>query len=396
MLASEGKVRPIALVLPQYHPIPENNQWWGEGFTEWTNVVKARPRFRGHYQPHLPKDLGYYDLRLPETRKAQADLAREYGIYGFCYYHYWFNGRRVLERPVDEILASGEPDFPFMLCWANENWSRNWDGGFNDVLLEQNYSVEDFVAHARHLVMYFKDPRYIKIDGKVVFAIYKDLDISNIDLCIKAFRNELKNNGIEVFLCRFERWIGTSEDFDKAFSVFDAGVEFQPLTRQFKKLTNRTKNLKYFRYLNPMSYFRWIQRRLNFEAKSPDKILKYIDVVNNDLADDFQQGWPIFPGVCPGWDNSARRANGGALIIDGSTPAIFESWIKKKITATNWDLLPERFLFVNAWNEWAEGNHLEPCERWGDQYLAALSKEVVGAERGEIDESQNFVQVVTR
>lgn len=362
------------MVLPQFHPIPENDLWWGKGFTEWTNVVKARPRFPGHYQPHLPKDLGYYDLRLPETREAQAELARQHGIYGFCYYHYWFNGRRILERPVDEILTSGKPDFPFMLCWANENWSRNWDGGFHDVLLEQKYSVDDFIAHARHLVKYFNDPRYIRIDGKVVFAIYKDLDIDNIDECLKAFRDELKEYGIEVFLCRFERWIGTSIDFDKAFSVFDAGIEFQPLTRQFQTLGNKSAVRDCYRFFNPMNYLRKFARLLNLNMKSPDKVYSYRALVNHDLASDFQGGRPIFPGVCPGWDNSARRAKSSALILEGSTPDLFEYWVKEKLAVTNWDLLAERFLFVNAWNEWAEGNHLEPCERWGEQYLAALCK----------------------
>ncbi|MGE4545128.1 MAG: glycoside hydrolase family 99-like domain-containing protein [Pedobacter sp.] len=369
----EEKIKPIALVLPQFHPVPENSQWWGEGFTEWSNVVKAKPRFRGHYQPHLPRDLGFYDLRLPETREAQADLAKKFGIYGFCYYHYWFNGRRLLERPVDEILASGKPDFPFMLCWANENWSRNWDGGYNKVLLGQSYSVDDFVAHARHLVKYFKDPRYIKVDGRPVFAIYKDQEIENVDLCIKAFRRELINNGINVYLCRFERGLGTSADFERAFSVFDAGIEFQPLTRQFRRL-DKAEGRKYPKYFYPSNYYRWIRKRFHLGLKPPDKIHRYTDVVNNDLAFDFQDGQPIFPGVCPGWDNSARRLKDTALILDQSTPEHFRRWVEGKIKVTDWSLVPERFLFVNAWNEWAEGNHLEPCERWGTAYLNELHK----------------------
>jgi len=390
------QVKPIALVLPQFHPIPENDQWWGKGFTEWTNVVKGKPRFRGHYQPHLPKDLGYYDLRLPEIREAQAELARQYGIFGFCYYHYWFNGRRVLERPVDDMLTLGKPDFPFMLCWANENWSRNWDGGFNDILLQQSYSIEDFVAHARHLVKYFRDPRYIRINGKVVFAIYKDLGIDNIEESLTAFREELKQHGIEVFLCRFECWIGTLDNFEQAFSLFDAGIEFQPLTRQFKKMASRTMGQNCARYMNPMNYLRWMGRRLNLKARASDRVFQYKDVVENDLSFDFQQGKPIFPGVCPGWDNSARRMDGGALILDESTPEIFEYWVKKKIAKTNWDLLPEQFLFVNAWNEWAEGNHLEPCERWGTQYLSALSNALLTGTPDDCSDSAGPVTVVGR
>ncbi|MDX2479780.1 MAG: glycoside hydrolase family 99-like domain-containing protein [Desulfuromusa sp.] len=361
----------IALHLPQFHPIPENDEWWGKGFTEWTNVVKGKPRFKGHYQPHLPQDLGYYDLRLPEAREAQAALAKQFGIYGFCYYHYWFNGRRILEKPVDAILESGEPDFPFMLCWANENWSRNWDGGFNKVLLEQKYSKEDFIKHARHLVKYFEDSRYIKIDGRPVFAIYKDGIGGEIEEYTDAFRAELQTHSINVFLCRFERRIGTTESFEKAFKIFDAGIEFQPLTRQFPEVKQ---------YKNLISKLRELQvpflRKALISFKQIDSIYNYQDVVENDLKYDFQQGWPIFPGVCPGWDNSPRRSEGSALIINDSTPELFKKWSLNKIKMTDWDLLPDRFIFVNAWNEWAEGNHLEPCERWGTKYLSAIQSAI--------------------
>lgn len=370
-MITEQRLKTIALHLPQFHPIPENDEWWGKGFTEWTNVVKGKPRFKGHYQPHLPKDLGFYDLRLPETREAQAELAKEYGIYGFCYYHYWFNGRRILERPVDEILETGKPDFPFMLCWANENWSRNWDGGFNKILLEQKYSKEDFVNHARHLVRYFEDPRYIRIDGKPVFAIYKDSIGDNLENFIDAFREELLAHSIDVFLCRFERRIGTNENLEKAFNVFDAGIEFQPLTRQLSKLEPYKSFASILKSL-PIPFI----RKVLIDLIKTDTLYSYRDVIENDLKFDFQQDRPVFPGVCPGWDNSPRRPKGSALIIEGSTPDLFKYWTLKKINRTNWDLLPDRFIFVNAWNEWAEGNHLEPCERWGTQYLSALQQAI--------------------
>ena len=166
-------IRPIAFYLPQFYPTDQNNEWWGKGFTEWTNVTKAAPQYKGHYQPHLPTDLGFYDLRLEEARIAQANLAKQYGIYGFCYYHYWFNGKLLLQRPVEEILKTGKPGFPFMLCWANENWTRVWDGGSKEVLIEQHYSPEDDKAHLEYLLPYFKDPRYIRINGKLVFAVYR-------------------------------------------------------------------------------------------------------------------------------------------------------------------------------------------------------------------------------
>lgn len=198
--------RVIAIHLPQFHPFLENDEWWGKGFTEWTNVTKAKPRFLGHYQPHLPSDTGFYDLRLPEAREMQANMAREYGIYGFCYYHYWFNGKRLMDRPVKEILASGQPDFPFMLCWANENWSRNWDGKFRNILIEQHYSEEDDIEHMRYLCSkVFQDTRYIRIDGKPVFAIYRSNFFPNMKHTIDVWRKVAKEEyGIELYLIRVE------------------------------------------------------------------------------------------------------------------------------------------------------------------------------------------------
>ena len=183
--------RVIAFYLPQYHPFPENDRWWGAGFTEWRNVVKARPLFRGHYQPHLPADLGFYDLRVPEVRQQQAALAERYGLSGFCYYHYWFNGHRLMQRPVEEMLASGKPDFPFMLCWANENWTRAWDGGEQEVLIRQEYSEEDDRAHIRYLLdEVFRDPRYIRVDGKPVFAVYRSALFPDMRRTIEVWREE--------------------------------------------------------------------------------------------------------------------------------------------------------------------------------------------------------------
>ena len=357
------RVKPIAIVLPQFHPVPENDSWWGPGFTEWRNVVKGQPRFRGHYQPHLPADLGYYDLRLAATRQAQADLAAKYGIYGFCYYHYWFGGRRILEAPVESILTERSPDFPFMLCWANENWSRNWDGGNREILIRQEYSVSDFVSHARHLVPYFHDSRYIRCGGRPIFAIYKDLDALSTPGGIDAFRDELARHDIDVCLMRFERRSGTSPRCEETFRTFEAGIEFQPLTPRLEVLLQGKKTR--------ISKVRArLERKLNFKRR--DVIIDYRDIVENDLAHDFQCGYPIYPGVSPGWDNSARRPPGHALIANNSTPDLFREWLKRKIAQTDWGLLPDRFVFINAWNEWAEGNHLEPCERWGHAYLQAV------------------------
>ena len=198
-------MRALAVYLPQFHPIPENDEWWGTGFTEWRNVVRARPLFPGHQQPHLPADLGFYDLRVPETREAQAELAREHGIHGFVYYHYWFNGRRLLERPFDEVLASGAPDFPFALTWANENWSRTWDGAAHQVLMAQEYSEADDRAHIRSLLPAFADPRYIRVDGRPLFLVYHATRLPDSRRTTDIWREEASRAGLgDLYLCRWE------------------------------------------------------------------------------------------------------------------------------------------------------------------------------------------------
>ncbi len=224
---SSTSIRAIAFHLPQFHPIPENDEWWGKGFTEWINVVRAKPRFEGHYQPHLPADLGFYDLRLPEARAAQAQLAAEYGIYGFCYYHYWFNGRRLLEQPVNGIWKSGEPDFPFCLCWANENWSRRWDGANNEILIAQHYSHEDDLAHIRSLIPLFRDPRYIRVMGKPIFLVYRASKLPEPKRTTEIWRREAESAGLSgLFLVRVESHDQLGGDPREL--GFDCAVDFHP------------------------------------------------------------------------------------------------------------------------------------------------------------------------
>jgi lipopolysaccharide biosynthesis protein len=372
----KNKVRPIAIVLPQFHPIPENDEWWGPGFTEWRNVVKARPRFRGHYQPHLPRDLGFYDLRLPETREAQAALARRYGIYGFCYYHYWFNGRRLLQEPVERVLASGRPDFPFMLAWANENWTRVWNGGEKEVLISQEYSEFDHANHVRHLIPFFKDPRYITIDGKPVFAIYKDGGIPDVERAVEIFRREAARERVELYMCRFDVR-GQRREPPEALG-FDAAIEFHPFTKSSSVYLEERKS-RHRRGKAGSCAIRVANgvRRLlgwgnRFQIKESDKIYDYEDYVRHDLSRDLTR-YKTFPGVFPGWDNTSRREHGGATIFINSSPEAFGRWVEKKVrryTPPNED---ENLFFINAWNEWAEGNHLEPCERFGLRYLEAFS-----------------------
>jgi lipopolysaccharide biosynthesis protein len=365
--------KPIAIYLPQFHPIPENDIWWGKGFTEWRNVVKAKPRFKGHYQPHLPADLGYYDLRIPEIRKEQAELARKYGIYGFCYYHYWFNGKRLLEHPFEEVFQSGEPDFPFMLCWANENWTRAWDGGEKEILIKQNYSFEDDSKHINALIPYFKDERYIKVNGKPIFIIYNDSLFPDIKKTLEIFRSEALKHGIELYLCKFDRNENISIDHD-SFG-FDAAIEFQPFARSFSTYNKENSNrfTKYFDQNNYKKFFLSNILQKEFKPKLKNRIIDFNGYIEHDIKFKHNQK-KLYPGVTPGWDNSSRRPVNQAMIFKGSTPTLFKKWIMAKLEKFQPFSSEENFLFINAWNEWAEGNHLEPCEKWGHAYLKALKE----------------------
>ena len=358
--------RAIAFYLPQFHPVPENDSFWGPGFTEWRNVVQARPRFPGHEQPHLPGKLGFYDLRLPETRAMQAELARKAGLSGFCYYHYWFSGKRVLHRPFDEVLASGEPDFPFMLCWANENWTRAWDGGQGNILLAQDYSDKDTEAHARHLVPAFSDPRYIRIDRKPVFAVYHCEDLPCPRRWSDRFRDTLARYGIDVYLIRVERYLD-KETGPPAKLGFDAALEFQPFSRNFRRWLSARPDLKNSlsrrvlqKIRQGIGQFRGLDRHYDMSA-----------FVAFDTCQP-QPDYTCFPGVCPSWDNSARRPPGKGIIFRNSSPDLFSSWLAAKSRSFSPPSQDENLIFVNAWNEWAEGNHLEPCLRYEDNWLKAM------------------------
>jgi lipopolysaccharide biosynthesis protein len=361
------KPRLIAFHLPQFHPSSENDAWWGKGFTEWTNVAKARPLFEGHYQPHLPADLGYYDLRLPEARQAQADLAREYGIHGFCYYHYWFNGRRLLERPVNEILASGKPDFPFCLCWANENWTRRWDGEEQEILLAQNYGDEDDLNHIRWLAGVFRDPRYIRVKGRPLFMVYRLSRLPNPARTVELWREEAQRLGVgDIFVCNVES-IPTEFGLAPRYNL-DAAVEFAPDFAAFKstqkgnwltqKLSRRPRTQRLAGRLGLTQPWLW-----------EHGIYSYAEVMKNMLAKP-KPPYLRFPCVTPSWDNAARRKLGATILL-GSTPELYEQWLTAVVQKTKSDQEDEPVVFINAWNEWAEGNHLEPCQRWGHAYLKA-------------------------
>ncbi len=354
-------IKAIAFYLPQYHPIPENDEWWGKGFTEWKNVSKAKPLFPNHYQPHMPADLGFYDLRLPEARQAQAALAQEYGIHGFCYYHYWFTGRRLLERPFNDVLATKEPDLPFCLCWANENWTRRWDGQDADILAEQIYSEADDLQHLRYLAQAFQDPRYIRIDGKPLFLVYRAGKIPNPLATTTIWRDEAQRLGVgELYLVRVESF--PNEHNDPASIGFDATVEFQPDWGNLGLPLQRGR--------------KWtLARRLKLAelAYGQNNIYDYETIVERMLAKPTVP-YQRFPCVTPAWDNTARRKDGNATILQNSTPELYEHWLNTVVSRELSKPNSDRIVFVNAWNEWAEGNHLEPCQKWGHAYLEATQR----------------------
>lgn len=350
-------LRIIAFYLPQFHPIPENDEWWGMGFTEWHNVVRGKARVKGQYQPHIPADLGFYDLRLDETREAQAKMAKEYGISGFCYYHYWFNGRNLLGRPLKEILASGKPDFPFCLCWANENWTRVWDGGERHILMEQKYSLEDDIAHLRSLIPSFRDRRYIKINDKPLFLVYRTELIPNPKKTAEIWREELFKAGLgEIFLARVEM---SSESIDPKSIGFDAAVEFAPDWKNLGelKVQERVKSkLSKIGLISKAYAENWVG---DYERMSKEMLKKK----------DREYLW--IRCVTPSFDNSARRSKNAAIFL-GATPEKYEIWLKEIIRWTTQRRAgDERIVFINAWNEWGEGNHLEPDLKWGRAFLEA-------------------------
>ncbi len=359
------KKRVIAIHLPQFHPFKENDEWWGKGFTEWTNVTKSQPRYEGHYQPQLPSDTGFYDLRLPEARQMQADLAKEYGIYGFCYYHYWFNGKQLMERPVNEILSSGQPDMPFMLCWANENWARNWDGGFTDVLMKQEYSHSDDIEHMRWLCKnVFSDKRYIRINNKPVFAVYRVSLFPDFKETIKIWREVAsKEFNMELYLVETKFPGNTNVS---PIEGIDASMDFQPIGVMISGLPQVKVNL-----IDP-----------NEPPKARPTVYDYSDYVDYCCGTALPKR--CFPCVSPGFDNSSRRIGRTFLSFLNQTPKNFGRWLTNALYRDcAFKEEEENLVFINAWNEWAEGNHIEPDQKWGCQYLEETKRVINTFENNE-------------
>jgi len=341
----------VAFYLPQYHPIPENDEWWGTGFTEWTNTAKARPRFRGHYQPHVPRDLGFYDLRVPETRAAQAAMARDHGVSAFCYYHYWFAGRRILERPLDEVVASGQPDLPFCVCWANESWTGIWHGAPRRMLIEQSYpGLDDHRAHFDSLLPSFADRRYLRIDGKPLFMIYQPRQIPDLPRVVDFWRDLAQKAGLGGL--HMVAWHPTDHTLDPRPLGMDASSSGIP-------------NLRYDWNRPVQKVVATALHRLGLPY-----LYRYADMVA-DLLGLEEPAHERYPCVIPNWDNSPRSGQRG-LVLPGSTPALFRTQVDDAFDRAAKLPVGRRLVFVKSWNEWAEGNHLEPDMRDGLAYLEVV------------------------
>lgn len=365
----DKKARLIAYHLPQFHPVPENDEWWGKGFTEWTNVTKAKPMFRGHYQPRYPADLGYYDLRVPEVREAQAEMARNYGIEGFCYYHYWFgDGRRMLERPLNEIVASGSPDYPFCLCWANETWKGYAFSDTTRTLIEQRYPGKaDIEAHFQCLLKAFSDDRYIKVDGKPLFQILTPLDMPNPLEMTDTLRELAHRSGLKgLFIVAGYRalygWNAIKNGFDAVVSSTISRA-FHPRNRfSLRWVINGALHHKPFADNKPL-------QRL---FKRYYRVHDYRDyIANMRITEHYDHDY--YPCVVPNWDNTPRSGVKGHVVYN-ATPELFKEHLNEAIEYVR-DYQPEhRIVFIKSWNEWAEGNYLEPDKKDGMRFLEAVKE----------------------
>jgi GT2 family glycosyltransferase len=340
----------IAFYLPQYHPFPENDKWWGKGFTEWSNVTKAHPNFIGHYQPRLPADLGFYDLRINQVMQQQAELAMRYGIHGFCYYYYWFNGKRLLDYPVEQMLTLGKPDMPFCLCWANENWTRRWDGQQNEILMAQSHSDEDDKLVITDLLRFFKDNRYIRIDGHPLILVYRVTLFPNFTETAERWRILCREMGIgEIYIAMVETFDLVNSNRHPSEFGCNASVEFPP--QGLTEPKNPSGEIINADYRGSVSDYRDLAIKCATHDEPP-----YIR----------------FRGVIPSWDNTARRQNEG-FSLENATPGGFQAWLEETLEKTRLlNYKEEKLVFINAWNEWAEGAHLEPDRRFGHAYLEAV------------------------
>jgi len=348
-------VRTICFYLPQFHAIPENNEWWGEGFTEWTNVKPAQPQYKGHHQPHVPDELGYYNLLDVEAQRRQIALAKQYGIDGFCFYFYWFAGHRLLEQPLLNYLENSDLDLPFSLCWANENWCRRWDGLESEILIAQDHSPADDIEFIKYVAKYMRDPRYIRVDGKPLLTIYRPSLLPDAKATVERWRKWCRENGIgEIYMAYTQSF---EKESPNVYGI-DAAIEFPPNNSNIPNITHLIPDLSDDFTGNVYDWTELVKRSEHFS----------------------DPGYQFFRGVTPSWDNTARRKNNGTILY-GSSPCQYQKWLYNAAIDTTQRITnpDERFVFVNAWNEWAEGAHLEPDQQYGFGYLEATRTALIRA-----------------
>lgn len=372
----KDRVKLLAMYFPQLHAIPENDAWWGRGFTDWVNVRKARPQFRGHYQPRVPQGGNYYDQSRKETLAWQIDLAKRHGLYGFCHYHYWFDGKQLLETPTNLVMASKEKefDFPFCLAWANETWSRRWDGRDHHILQEQTHRPDPAIwkAHFEYLFRAWSDERSVRVDGKPVFLVYRAHRITQIDRMFDLWREEAHRRGLPgLYLVAMKQY---EFPVPEVLKHFDATMQFQPFesiySPDFEKPALETS-----RALAPVRMLpdkvQEALRAIRYRFFSGLTFYDYDMVWKHILKVERDGGIPAFPGAFVDWDNTARYKN-RARIFEGASPERFAYWFRQLVEVTARRPHPEHLIFLNAWNEWAESTYLEPDERYGAKYLEAV------------------------
>jgi lipopolysaccharide biosynthesis protein len=357
----------LAMYLPQYHTFKENDEWWGKGFTEWTNTKKAKPLYKNHYQPKTPLGENYYDLSNNYVLEQQSKLAQDYGIYGFVYYHYWFNGKKLMEKPLENMLSDDKVTIHYCLSWANEPWTRSWDGKSKEIIMPQEYgNKEDWETHFNYLLNFFKDNRYIKMDNKPVLFIYRIDNINYHEEMFKYWNDMAIKNGFSgIFI------VETLTNFQTkpVSNISEAIYLFEPMYTTANEYTKTSRIINCIKKV-PESFkrgFRYIK------TNDYDMICKKI--INRNLKSNKK----IFMGFFPGWDNTARKGNKGS-IIEGSTPEKFKKYLFKLIKKANVE--KNDFVIINAWNEWAEGAYLEPDTKNEYKYLDAIKDICIGVYNG--------------
>lgn len=365
---SGDKTKVIAFYLPQYHAIPENDAAWGEGFTEWTNVKKAEKAFNWHYQPKEPLNDNYYSLLDENTQIWQSELAQKYGVFGFCYYHYWFkNGKKLLEKPAENMLENKKITMPFCFCWANENWSKNWDGGNKEVIVEQDYGDEsEWEEHFLYLLPFFKDERYITYDNKPVFIIYKPELIPEVEKMAEYFRKRAVEEGFDglEIMVQFPEY----KNVQKEDKFYDRYICFEPAYTSYFSLPTRKLVIR--------RVFGKIKRKLQSILYKNNKfgciLVNYDDCWRTILKRDNENG-NLVRGAFTGWDNTARKRSG--FLYVGSNPKKFKKYFKKLVDKVRCEN-GMNAVFINAWNEWGEGAYLEPDKKHGYGYLEGIANAV--------------------